>query len=753
MRLDLTRGAGALVVVAVVAARKSFSVTAFSRSSFISCNNIGTDFRAMAIKGNDNTADPCSSVEVLDSTDLRRYYEKTKRILLLHGSNSSPGDANQGGDGNNRVEDAETAFSSLSLEQPPVKTRYNNSTIAPVKAFSLQHLEPRHRKSMMRCVLNSSSSKNSESEARTTIISKADFQHRLRLVNRKQKWKMTRLLLFGQTSVDVTTDASTSSNNDVVQQQHQYWWEYGIIREEHAPGLVDGIRGYLDSCYNNHLAIIDETKDDPKKFLSRLARGRIYKGNFRTLLEDYVATSSESEEKPISLYDKISGSGGATSKSSCEETNQRELELLHLFIDELEEDAEDAEAANYKDNKDHNNNPASKETEPSKLLVGAEQISLLRTICELDVFSSAPPPKSVFSSPSGGPVFDDGGQSVGKKGERDLETYLVGKHCSSSDLSTLFPPTRVLSPVWVRPKHKNRRNTKQKCKCVLEIPRMTNAENSSSSKTKTNGFVSQGTTSEFDAMVVRVIQRDTNDDDDDNDDDESEGGLLPIMAIREVWDAKATLDPSALIDVLDKKANSLRKILRDKNSNVVNISDVTSTTVNDRDCDDGKTAHDGANFVLYPVSGTKNNNPSNGNTDSSATDSDTSPVPMVYRVGIEPNNEDDNDHNRDDCDGYQDFPQIGVFASKMISPGAAARRIQTIVYERLLETDLSTVKGVVLMHKSRCHDTEQDKNSGDDPLRCNQLVRDRSLEIVERILKLIETLRPIAVVGRLPSNG
>ena len=89
----------------------------------------------------------------------------------------------------------------------------------------------------------------------------------------------------------------------------------------------------------------------------------------------------------------------------------------------------------------------------------------------------------------------------------------------------------------------------------------------------------------------------------------------------------------------------------------------------------------------------------------------------------------------------------------MISPGAAARRIQTIVYERLLETDLSTVKGVVLMHKSRCHDTEQDKNSGDDPLRCNQLVRDRSLEIVERILKLIETLRPIAVVGRLPSNG
>jgi len=274
---------------------------------------------------------------------------------------------------------------------------------------------------------------------------------------------------------------------------------------------------------------------------------------------------------------------------------------------------------------------------------------------------------------------------------------------------------------------------------------------SSNSKTKTNGFMSQGTTSEFDAMVVRVIQRNTYGDDDEG--NKSEDCLLPIMAIREVWDAKATLDPSALIDVLDKKANSLQMIIRDENSNVVNLSDTTSTIANDRDCDDGKTANDGANFVLYPESGIKKNNPSNGNTVLSATDSATSPVPMVYRVGIESNNNDNNDHNRDDRNGYHDFPQIGVFASRMISPGAAARRIQTIVYERLLETDLSTVKGVVLKHQRRCHDAEQDEHGEDNPLRCNRLVRDRSLEIVERILKLIESLRPIVVVGRLPSNG
>ena len=735
----MTSGVGALLAVAVVAARKSFSVTAFSRNSCLSYNTIGTGFRPMSIKGNangnHNTDDPCSSLNVLDSTNLSRYYEDAKRILLSHGRNSSsPGDANQGRDGNTRVGDTESTFSSLSLKQVPVETiNNNNETFTPAKAFSLQHLEPRHRKSMMRCVLNnaSSSRQNRKSEAGTTIVSKADFQQRLRLVNRKQKWKVTRLLLFGETSVDGTTKASTTTTSN-----NEYWWESGVIQDENAPGLVGGIRGYLDSCHNNPPATIDETKDDPKKFLSRLARGRTYKGNFRTLLEDYVATSSQNEEKHIPLYDKIVGSGGTAAKPSWEESNQLELELLRLFIDELDEDAEEAEGANHKNN--NNNTPLpSKETEPPKLLVGSEQIALLRTICDLDVFSAPPPPKLV----RGGPMFDDGGRSVGKRGERDLESYLVGKHCSSPDPSTLLSPTRVLSPVWVRPKHKNRRNRKEKCKCVLEIPRM-----SSNSKAKANGFMSQGTTSEFDAMVVRVIQRNTHA---NNGDNEFEDCLLPIMAIREVWDAKATLDPSALIDVLDKKANSLQMILRDENSNVINLSNATSTIESDREYNDGKSANDGANFVLYPVAGT------NTNADSSATDSATSPVPMVYRVGIQPNhdNDTDSDHDHYDCDGYQDFPQIGVFASRMISPGAAARRIQTIVYERLLETDLSTVKGVILKHQRRCQDAEQDEHGGEDTLRSDQLVRDGSLEIIERVLKLIETLRPIVVVGRLPSNG
>ena len=100
------------------------------------------------------------------------------------------------------------------------------------------------------------------------------------------------------------------------------------------------------------------------------------------------------------------------------------------------------------------------------------------------------------------------------------------------------------------------------------------------------------------------------------------------------------------------------------------------------------------------------------------------------RVGIEPGK---------NCGSNQLIPQIGVFATRMIGPGAAARRIQTIVYEKMLESDLTTVKGVAQRGHGGVCDEEMDSH-------CNRLVRDRSVEIIERILGLIDTLRPIVVV-------
>ncbi len=658
-------------MIVSVAARRSFPVAGFfqsSRSNSLRSCAIGFDAMLSATKigsnGIDGENEPFPNLKVFEPKDLRHYYEETKRILL------SPGGRNQNGD--NATEDSESSISSLSLQS-------TNKT----QAFSLQHFEPRHRKSMMRCVLNQfyadetkkgASEKKAETQS-TPLLSKTDFQQRLRLLERKRRWRLTRSLLFGDKSFH------RSADNDEMEQKH--WWESDVIQDGLAPGLANAIREYRNSWENNDSLFtarntVVAEKDDPKKFLSRLASGRTYKGNFRSLLEEYMDKSNkESNCDLLQIYDKITG-GDASRKRPCDESNQRELELLNLFIDELEE------AATAADNNNKANGCRESIDEPSTLMVTSEQILLLRCICNLDIFSS--PPKLKFGSSSSGiPSVDDGGRSLGKKGERDLESYLVRKHEGGETRSSEdFSGTKVLSPVWVRPKDKNRRNTKEKCRFVLEIPRLQDAESNDNirkkSKRKTNSYVSQGTTSEFDAMVVRVINSDAN--------NESEGQIPPIMAIREVWDAKATLDPSALHDVLDKKARSLEKILCDENSNVVNLSN-SSVAAGDVK----GTTSSGANFVILPLRQSKKKDSSKDLPDAS---SKYLQSPKIYRVGIEPPRVmNDDGKNLVDYGRYESIPQIGVFASRMIGPGAAARRIQTIVYEGLLETDLSTVTGVL----------------------------------------------------------
>ena len=743
--------------------------------------------------------DPCG-LKVLNHSDLIKYYNETKRLLLLEG-----GDGDGGADNGSIEKTKSSSLSPLSPLSPlPLNPKRggrsrssNSNNNRSNNAFSLQHLEPRHRKSMMRCVLNNPNLHNSKSiviasskKESKVIISKADFQQHLRLVERRKRWNMTRRLLFGDSNVYVESDNSSMD---------EHWWEANVISEEEAPEFVRGVREYRSRHINNNTNTDDSAttvsntanhtmknknieEEDPKRFLSRLARGRTFKGNFRSLLEGYVTTIADNItdtddddddaanandddatnrrrrcEDFLSLYDEIIGVVAAKTKTKSKmtgEDNKNELELLRLFIDELEK------AANNNRNK-ISAVPAATAAE-SPLIADKEQINLLREICSLDIFASSTPTPSFSRNHLFHDVHfvDDGGISVGKRGERDLKIYLEEKIKENTQPCLLSSSTSmVLSPVWVRPKNKNRRNSKQKCRYVLEIPTATTTS-------KNNSIMSSGTTSEFDAMVVRVVGSNgcSYDHDSDNSDNDKNGEhQLPIMAIQEVWDAKATLDPSALIDVLDKKVASLQKILLDEDSHVVNVADLCYTCT---DKHDDKAAA-GANFVILPP-------PENENNQVDHEDATASTAPTVYRVGIDLIENDNNENTNDITDGaharahggYSMFlPQIGVFASRMLSPRAAARRIQTIVYERLLETDIGTVKSVIILNSNNNENYNDDDDDGDhghsdngdenndDHPRSNRRVRDEAVEIVERMIRLINTVRPIVVVGTLPSNG
>ena len=755
-------------------------------------------------------------IRVYDYLDLIEYYNETKRILLRQGGSAGAGEG--------------------------VGTH-------ATRPFAIRHLEPRHRKSMIRCVLNhrtdgTGSERNSRMGSMPSTatlagatmpaiatraepdtmaaadgkkpkpspiayMSKAEFKHRLRLVERRERWKMTRRLLFG----DVVSgdDISTNGDDNAYSKKIPRWWESGIITEEEAPGFLSGIKDYENSLVAPKdgftTKTFDEDSDYPKKMLSRMARGRTFKGDFRALLEafciaadavDTDATGSndaggvngrgshdngvaDARKDLIPLYERIIGEGGGVKQKSKTSDKKYEdgLHLLRLFIDELEtSDLASPKASPEASLESSDDEAGAARTEQvTPLVVGTEKILLMRKICDLDVFhSSPPPPRKSSSSPTVDDVFapDDGGRSVGKRGERDLVAYLAEKEnerrtkATTTETKLSPPPTMVLSPVWVRPKRKNRANTKQKCRYVLEIP--TTKATGEKATNDGGSVVSLGTTSEFDAMVVRVIGDDGNHDREHELDCESDGDgtnqnedSRPIMAIQEVWDAKATLDPAALLDVLNKKVPSLQKILHE-NFRVANLTDpcflvredgtrIVATTKEHN----GKIT-DGVNFVVLPFGKDEKKDPCRNKSNETTTNGSS---PLIYRVGIEAT---DNNNNNNNEDRHRLFlPQIGVFASRIISPGAAARRIQTVVYERLLETDIETVKDVV---RKNSHGNKDDCSSGavedygalginidvDAASRCGRPVVDDSLQIVEQVLELIDTVRPITVVGTLSST-
>ncbi|KAL3893910.1 MAG: hypothetical protein SGARI_007905 [Bacillariaceae sp.] len=202
----------------------------------------------------------------------------------------------------------------------------------------------------------------------------------------------------------------------------------------------------------------------------------------------------------------------------------------------------------------------------------------------------------------------DGGRSKGKRGESDLTTYLIAKYGSDR---------QILSPVWIRERNPAK-NTKAitKQQYVLEVP---------------PGTMKDGMTNEFDAMVVSLHHGNGGEDDNN------------AFMIEEVWDAKATIDPIAMYDILNKKVSTLETILQ---------PEILLDT----------------KFVIRQ----------DGHNSQRETSS----------VMVKPASEDGNSTNL--------LPQIGLFGSRFPSPQKAAQKLQVTICEHLLETDKNIVESILL---------------------------------------------------------
>ncbi|KAG7338534.1 hypothetical protein IV203_013998 [Nitzschia inconspicua] len=247
----------------------------------------------------------------------------------------------------------------------------------------------------------------------------------------------------------------------------------------------------------------------------------------------------------------------------------------------------------------------------------------------------------------------DGGRSKGRQGEVDLQSYLTALH-------SIDDSVRVLSPVWIRPlgAHKIKSNNNKKCKYVLEVP---------------SQYIQTGMTNEFDAMIVR-LQGDT-------------------VTIEQVWDAKATLDPSSIHDILYKKVSSLRSLLT--------ADDVLSS---------GK-------FVI-------------------AKDDENSAVPSSDVYNIQLQLPCSNSTSKSTTTTTVLFPKIGLFGSKLPSPRAAARRLQVTVCEVLLESNREIVETVLK------------ENTGKLPPPTDMVVR-----YATQLLTRIREVKPIVVVPDLKGGA
>jgi hypothetical protein len=110
----------------------------------------------------------------------------------------------------------------------------------------------------------------------------------------------------------------------------------------------------------------------------------------------------------------------------------------------------------------------------------------------------------------------DGGKAGGLKGEMDMSTFLNDRWANN--------PSMIHSSVLLKP---NRKNRKSADSIIISAHALR-----------------EGWTSEFDSMIVKI--------------DENDASSINIV---ELWEAKASLHPASISDVLFKKAKSLQMIL------------------------------------------------------------------------------------------------------------------------------------------------------------------------------------------------
>jgi hypothetical protein len=139
---------------------------------------------------------------------------------------------------------------------------------------------------------------------------------------------------------------------------------------------------------------------------------------------------------------------------------------------------------------------------------------------------------------------DDGGKQMGIRGELDLTSYLQQEH--AQDANTL-----ILSNVYVKPPSKHFRNTNQQNSHKRKMPHVILSD-----------IKLVGMTSEFDALAVHM------------------NATSKSIQVTELWEAKATLSPITISDVLFKKVHALEQVLKDPKARIhFCFEDETTATV------------------------------------------------------------------------------------------------------------------------------------------------------------------------------
>jgi hypothetical protein len=522
--------------------------------------------------------------------------------------------------------------------------------------FTLR-LNEKHRKGMIRTIVG---------------ISKAEFKEQIRRIQVQEQWRRTR---------DFWTDTATGGG--LLQE---------VVSPNDAPQFHETLRKYLTDTSlvppfpedgANTVTDVDDSggavrpigdayryPNLPSKFFSVLARGRAYQGRFERLLGavrpdlvgPYQAVVSDMPE-PDLLHLFVEAIAAAPGPIGPDDDNDDTVELLHLCMG----------------------------------------------------MSFVPPPRQAA----------DGGRSAGQRGEINLSSYLrgavdgtdTGGGCGDNNGSNNSNGTfRILSPVLVQPnKRKHGRRSKYtvgntggnqstsnvtmvgtKAQYLLEIP---------------EEAMAQGMTHEFDAMVVEQVQTQSPSSSTSAGHDGDPATAVPssqALFIRQVWDAKATADTTAIHDVLTKKVESLRAILRHNNPPSSSSSAIQ--------------------FVVLDPQATQSVQLFDVATDGTVLrdDGDDDNVDNVDNSNGLPSEK----HSGDGPSGVR-LPLIGIFANRMPPPKTAARSVQVAMCEMILETDRDVVRDVLRNGSGIMNGPTE-----------------AAVENLKRLVRKVQQTQPILVVAR-----